>query len=206
MFCYPYSPRLALPLEYQVAYRQVDNQKDKKFYPHFLFLRAGMQPFDNAGTHRQGTGHHDFGKFLKRLASENRLLAIFRAVPAFFLEPAYFGVSLRYPLLQLAQGERFGSIFILRFVTNHPRMHPRESVYAFPSGHIGTFDDVLCPGGIYHYLTLPPVSLFQYGKLRGLVLLPKGVNHILVRAELEYRIFQFCFHLLCYLPFIYKIS
>ena len=161
-----------------------------------------MQPFDNASPQRQGTGHHNFGKFLKRLASENRLPEIFRTVPAFFLEPPSFGVSLRYPLLQLAQGERFGNIFILRFVTNHPCVHPRESVYAFPSGHIGTFDGVLCPGGIYHYLTLPPVSLFQYGKLCRLVLLPKGVNHILVRAELEYRIFQFCFHYFLWFIFL----
>lgn len=187
-------PRLALPPEYQIAYRQVDNQEDKHFYPHSLFSRVRMQPFDNAGTHRQGTGHHDFGKFLKGLASENRLPEIFHAVPTFFFEPACFRISFRYPLLQLTQGERFGEIFVLRLVTNHPRIHSRESVYALPSGHVGTFDRVLCPGGIYHYLALPPVSLFQYGKLCRLVLLPKDINHILVRAELEYRVFQFRFH------------
>ena len=71
--------------------------------------------------------HHRFGKFLKGLASENRLAEVVHAVPTFFPEPPCLGVSLRYPLLQLAQGERFGVIFIFRFVTNHPLLpavHP----------------------------------------------------------------------------------
>ena len=105
--------------------------------------------------------HHRFGKFLKGLASENRLAEVVHAVPTFFPEPPCLGVSLRYPLLQLAQGERFGVIFIFRFVTNHPHTHSRKAVYAFPSGHVGTPDGVLCPGGIYHYIAFPPVSLFS---------------------------------------------
>lgn len=44
------SPCLVLPPEYQVAYRQVNNQKYKHFYPYFLFLWGGMQPSGDAGT------------------------------------------------------------------------------------------------------------------------------------------------------------
>ena len=152
---------LPFPTEYQVAHQQVYDKEHRKPYPELKFFPGGVKPFIHACTPCLWTGYHRFGKFLKGLASENRLPEIVHAVPTFFSEPLCLGVSLRYPFLQLAQGERFGVIFIFRFVTNHPRIHARKAVYAFPSGHVGTLDGVLCPGGIYHYIAFPPVSLFQ---------------------------------------------